>query len=115
MRNRDTRLLRLSASILAPLLCAAHPATTRFRAPSIASVRDPKVPQLQRVSPISPLRFEPNVGQAGPEVQYVARGAGYMLLLAVEEAVMVLPPGSSSPGIVRMKLVGAASTSSSRP
>src|SRR5216684_3308753 len=115
MRNRDTRLLRLSASILAPLLCAAHPATTRFRAPSIASVRDPKVPQLQRVSPISPLRFEPNVGQASPEVRYIGRGAGYMLLLRAQEAVMVLPSGSSTPALVRMKLIGAASTSASQP
>src|SRR5260370_18918179 len=100
MRNRDTRLLRLSASILAALLCAAHPATTRFRAPSIASVRDPKVPQLQRVSAISPLRFEPNVGQASPEVRYIARGAGYMLLLAGQEAGMVLPsrPSTSATG-----------------
>src|SRR5258708_4484430 len=75
---------------------------------------DPKATTLQRVSAISPLRFEPNVGQATPDVRYIARGAGYMLLLAGQEAVMVLPSGSSSP-VVRMKLVGAASTSASRP
>src|SRR5258708_20509255 len=55
------------------------------------------------------------MGQAGPEVRYIARGAGYMLSLAGQEAVMVLPSGSSSPGIVRMKLVCAASTVSSQP
>src|SRR5258707_11482105 len=121
MRNRDTRLLRLSASMLAPLLCAAQPATTVVRKPPIAWLTNPQAPQLQRVSAISPLRFEPNVGQAGPEVRYIARGAGYILMLAGQEAVMVLPSGSSSPAgkspsaTGRMKVGGAASTSSSQP
>jgi len=78
-------------------------------------MRDPKIPQLQRISAISPLRFEPNLGQAGPEVRYIARGSGYMLLLGGQEAVMVLPSDSPSPATVRMKLVGAASTSASQP
>ncbi len=115
MVKHHTRLLRLCASILPPLLCAAPPATTVVRKPSIASMANPRVPQLQRISAISPLRFEPNVGQAGPEVRYIGRGAGYMLLLAGQEAVMVLPSGSSTPAQVRMKLLGAASTSASHP
>src|SRR5229473_3185863 len=100
--------------MLVTFLWGAPPATTVIQKPSIAPVRDPKIPQLQRISAISPLRFEPNLGQAGPEVRYIARGSGYMLLLAGEEAVMVLPWGSSSP-VVRMKLLGAASTSASQP
>src|SRR5438270_71319 len=97
-----------SSALLVAYLCAAPPATKVVR-------NDPKAPQLQRVSAISPLRFEPNVGQAGPEVRYIARGAGYILMLAGQEAVMVLPSGSSTAARVRMKLVGAASTSSSQP
>jgi hypothetical protein len=38
-----------------------------------------------------------------------------MLLLAGQEAVMVLPSDSSSSATVRMKLVGAANTSASQP
>jgi len=38
-----------------------------------------------------------------------------MMMLTGQEAVMALPSGSSSPALVRMKLVGAASTSASRP
>src|SRR5229473_3716129 len=101
--------------MLVTFLWGAPPATTVIQKPSITPVRDPKIPQLQRISAISPLRFEPNVGQAGPEVRYIARGSGYMLLLAGQEAVMVLPSDSSSPSQVRMKLVGAASTSASQP
>jgi hypothetical protein len=78
MSKRVKRIVRLCASILPALLCAAPPV---IRRPPIAAIANPKVPQLQRVSAISPLRFEPNVGQAGPEVRYIARGGGYMLLL----------------------------------
>src|SRR5258708_7956504 len=78
-------------------------------------MRDPKIPQLQRISAISPLRFEPNLGQAGPEVRYIARGSGYMLLLGGRGAVTGLPSDSPSTATVRMKLVGAASTSASQP
>jgi hypothetical protein len=98
-----------SSALLATVLCAAPPPTTVVRTPS------PQVPRLQRVSAISPLRFEPNVGQAGPDVRYIARGTGYMLLLAGQEAVMVLPSDSSQSALVRMKLIGAASTASSHP
>src|SRR5205807_7972025 len=105
MTKRVTRLVRLCASILPALLCAAPPVV---RTAPIALTANPKVPQLQRVSAISPLRFEPNMGQAGSEVRYIARGVGYMLMLAVHEAVIMLPSGSSSWATVHMKLVGAA-------
>src|SRR5437879_6275945 len=100
--------------MLVTFLWGAPPATTVIQKPSIAPVRDAQAPRI-RVSPISPLRFEPNLGQAGPEVRYIARGSGYMLLLGGQEAVMVLPSDSPSPSQVRMKLVGAASTSASQP
>jgi hypothetical protein len=105
----------IPSALLVTLLFAAPPATTIVRKPSIASLPDPKAPRLQRVSAISPLRFEPNMGQAGPEVRYIARGAGYMLLLAGQEAVMVLPSDSSQSALVRMKLLGAPSASASQP
>ena len=36
-----------------------------------------------------PLRFEPNVGQTDPQVDFLARGQGYVLFLTAGEAVMV--------------------------
>src|SRR5258706_2469240 len=93
-----------SLPILVTLLWGAPPVTTVFQKPSIAPVRDPKAPSLQRVSAVSPLRFEPNLGQAGPEVRYIARGPGYMLLLAGQEAVVVLPFGASQPATVPVEL-----------
>jgi len=58
----------------------------------------------------SPLRFEPNVGQAAPSVRFVARGGGYTILVSGEEAAF-LSPGSG----VRMKLAGAATNAAARP
>jgi len=49
------------------------------------------------------LSFEPNVGQAGPEVGYVARGSTYTLYLSSGE--MLLAAKNQSP--LRMELVGA--------
>jgi hypothetical protein len=90
--------LPLSALILPSLLCAA---------PSLVSLANTKAPQLQRVSAISPLRFEPNLGQADPQVRYIARGSGYMLMLAGQEAVMLRP--GAEPNQIRLAYSGADS------
>jgi uncharacterized repeat protein (TIGR01451 family) len=111
--------LILAARCFSPVMLItvlwAVPPPTFLRKPSVASLTGPTPPRLQRVSAISPLRFEPNMGQAGPGVRYIARGPGYMLLLAGKEAVMVLPSDSSASALVRMKLLGAANTSASHP
>jgi PKD repeat protein len=55
-----------------------------------------------------PLAFEANQGQAGPDVEFLARGPGYTVSLGSSEAVLVLgTSGSGMPGRVRMRLVGA--------
>ena len=59
-----------------------------------------------------PLIFEPNQGQAGCDVKFLARGAGYSFSLdatGAALAVQTAPVSRSGPGerIVRMKLVGA--------
>jgi uncharacterized repeat protein (TIGR01451 family) len=69
-----------------------------------------------------PLIFEPNQGQADPQVKFLAHGAGYSLFLDADSAVLAMqtPPSSSwstasaaQPSersreqFVRMKLVGA--------
>ncbi len=59
-----------------------------------------------------PLVFEPNQGQAGAGVKFLARGAGYSLLLDATDAMLAVqaaPAGRGGPRqqFVRMKLVGA--------
>lgn len=58
----------------------------------------------------TPLRFEPNVGQAAPDVRFVARGGGSTMLLSSHDSVF-LQPGSA----VRMNLFGAANLAGARP
>jgi len=63
-----------------------------------------------------PLSFEPNQGQTDSQVRFLARGTGYGLFLAADEAVLKLRAGlrrgarrnaGVGPAIVRMKLSGA--------
>jgi len=54
-----------------------------------------------------PLAFEPNQGQTGDKVAYLARGKGYMLFLKPSEAVLSLKT-SSAPKVLRMRLLGAS-------
>jgi hypothetical protein len=42
-----------------------------------------------------PLRFEPNQGQSSPDVNYLARGAGYGLFLSPDQAVLSLSATSA--------------------
>jgi hypothetical protein len=68
-----------------------------------------------------PLIFEPNQGQTGPQVKFLARGAGYSLFLDATDAVLAMQTAHSAAGqeqLVRMKLVGAnagATTSGTNP
>src|ERR1700730_9719120 len=69
-----------------------------------------------------PLIFEPNQGQAGSKVKFLAHGAGYSLFLDPTGAVLALQGPSRSRSqteqIVSMKLVGAnpaAATSGTNP
>lgn len=74
-----------------------------------------------------PLRFEPNVGQADPKVDFLSRGGGFVLGLSSTEAVLTVAAGGTSSrakgarkpaveapaaapqeaSVVRMRLVGA--------
>ena len=58
-----------------------------------------------RISPDAQVRFEPNLGQARSPVAFVARGAGYQVALAPQEAIFRLKTG-----LVRMKFLGANNT-----
>src|SRR5262245_21724707 len=58
--------------------------------------------RIERAYGKFPMRFETNQGQAGAQVKFTARGAGYALFLTGDEAVLQL----KSAGL-RMKLAGS--------
>lgn len=62
--------------------------------------------QIAEVYGRLPLRFEPNLGQAGPEVRYLARGPGYALFLDARGAEFVLASADARTR-VRLNLVGS--------
>jgi len=81
-----------------------------------------------------PLAFEPNQGQADPQVKFLSRGSGYTLFVTSEEAVMVLnesrgvsdlrpgkgmPPTLVSPQepptVLRLRMEGAQAGSGFEP
>jgi hypothetical protein len=41
-----------------------------------------------------PIRFEPNVGQAPPQIEYSARGQGYFVAITEQGAILSLQPGT---------------------
>jgi hypothetical protein len=53
------------------------------------------------------LSFEVNQGQINESVKFVSRGPGYGLFLKATEAVFML---STTPGVLRMQLIGANSS-----
>ena len=54
-----------------------------------------------------PLAFEPNSGQADANVRFLSRGAGYLLLLTPDEAVLALRDVGGDVSLLRMTLPGA--------
>ena len=51
-----------------------------------------------------PLSFEPNAGQTDPEVQFLARGPGYVLFLTADE--MVLRLRQTAPPLSKGRVTG---------
>jgi hypothetical protein len=85
----------------------------RFLAPGLAFTVGLLVagPRVDKFYPQSPLRFEPNVGQADPAAPYVARGAGFTMLLTGNTS--VLAPDAGTP--LRMRLAGARAPLTAKP
>ena len=110
-------VLLMAGSVLLGLSLPHHAQIASVQAPvspiptfSRGSVR-PK-PDAKAVLGELPLIFEPNRGQADPGVKFLARGAGYSLVLDEAGAMLALQAASRSPAnfgeqFVRMKLVGA--------
>jgi VCBS repeat-containing protein len=83
-------------------------------ASSAAAVRTAGVRTPERVAAYGalPLRFEPNVGQAGVNVRYLAHGPGFALALGEREAVLSVR-GAGRP--VHFRLIGATAASRTTP
>jgi len=91
--------MRLSPGLLSCILAVPGLLTAAERPPILNSYE-----QL-------PLSFEPNLGQTDPRAQFVARSAGYTLLLGPSEAQMVLASVSrNQAAALRMTLDGASPT-----
>ena len=63
--------------------------------------------QVMRQYAQLPLAFEPNASASSDKVKFLARGDGYTLLLANDEAVLKLRGPSETAAVVRMELAGA--------
>src|ERR1700687_1004929 len=61
-----------------------------------------------------PIRFEPNVGQASSQTRFLARGAGYTVLLSGHDSTYIFQHGAKAVWM-RMELLGARETSSMTP
>ena len=109
MRRRPAAAL-VASLVLLVLAIGVPGRQTGTRPPSRPGVARPKrPPQPARPPPGThlaslPLGFEPNVGQAEPGVDFVARGPGYRLSLSPTEATVTLPDAD---GPLQMRLVGS--------
>lgn len=90
-----------------PQSASPLPASSR----SIPASAAHSAPQARSVLGQLPLMFEPNRGQAAPQVKFLARGSGYTLSLDSTSATLGMQTrvgdSQTSQRFVRMKLVGA--------
>jgi hypothetical protein len=87
--------------------CDDSPPATHAAAQSVvpgAAALRTRVPDYGRL----PIRFEPNIGQAPPQVQYLARGGGYSMALSGEGLTLALrhgaQAGAGAPAAARLRL-----------
>ena len=81
---------RPTVAFLLLVVCAAAWGAAPRKQERAVTKRDEKASAL----PSFPLHFEPNRGQAGAEVQFLSRGAGYSVYLSSREAALVFPRAS---------------------
>ncbi|MGC2225949.1 MAG: SBBP repeat-containing protein [Candidatus Sulfotelmatobacter sp.] len=85
------------------------------QSPALSRLSLKSKPESRAILGQLPLIFEPNQGQADPQVKFLAHGAGYSLFLDASSAVLAMQTAPSSPAsaaqpseqFVWMKLVGA--------
>ena len=95
-----TVLLALLGLASPPAAAAAVRSSALF--PQTRLLRAPRVRQVRL-----PMSFERNEGQTDGRVKYLARGAGYVVFLTGDEAVLRLGRGRGKEEVLRLKLEGA--------
>ena len=124
-RGRAVLTLGLLAALSVALLGFGNPPTQFKPSAAVAAnpfslhsnpvVSNPGNPNIRLAYGQLPMIFEANQGQTDPKVKYLARGSGYGLFLAADEAVLALRssvPRSKSPtqdqsSVLQMQMVGA--------
>ncbi|HLV81787.1 MAG TPA: hypothetical protein VKT32_15980, partial [Chthonomonadaceae bacterium] len=88
----------LGLALLAALPAAAGPQTGLPPLRNVSPSRKAAAcRQMQAAYGKLPLAFEPNRGQADPNIRFLARGSGYSLFLAAGQAVLALSKHTPSP------------------
>ena len=86
----------------------SRPASPKALASSLSSSSLKSKPEARAILGQLPLIFEPNQGQADPQVKFLARGAGYSLFLDATGAVLAM---QDAPSHHRVDWIGARQTS----
>src|SRR5271163_1610713 len=101
-------LLGLGSRRFGQKFATQHPAS---QSPALSRLPLKSKPEARAILGQLPLMFEPNQGQADPQVKFLAHGAGYSLFLDANGATLAMQtaPSAAQRGeqFVRMKLVGA--------
>src|SRR5262249_28830264 len=118
----------LADSAATPALTAAPPFTSRpgagVLAASPASTSAARAALARTTTLQGSLAFEPNVGQAAPNVLYSARASGYSVLLTSNQAVLSLTRhvhpnkgenGEAQHSSISISLAGASARPQTRP
>jgi len=91
--TRTALLLGVCLVVSFLVFARPNPPAGKSAKPASTSISSPKNPTSQGLANgygALPLSFEPNEGQANSAVRYLARGAGYTVLLTDKEAVLSL-------------------------
>ena len=90
LERKLSPIARLTLPLLACMMLSPNRLDAARPAPEAAAPR--LAGQFGRL----PMSFEPNLGQAAPEVRFLARGRGYSLFLNARAAVLAVPEGTST-------------------
>ncbi|MGH9178807.1 MAG: SBBP repeat-containing protein, partial [Acidimicrobiales bacterium] len=101
-RRTPSALLAAAAALVVGGALAAVPAGWGPAGPTLPSPNGDGAAAAGRAYARLPMRFEPNQGQAGAGVRFLARGAGTTAYLSATESVL-----RAGQGEARMRLVGA--------
>jgi hypothetical protein len=97
MRSRAIRAIAIGVSLMVVISGFVMAASGSRHQPANAATSNRIAKRLKLQGAERPLSFEPNIGQAPPQVRFLSRGIGYTLFLTTDRAVIALSkPGRNS-------------------